>query len=154
MRRAPGAMNGTMEYLIGMSLLAFLERGDTFASLATAPLADLDRAASDSLVPQMLGAVFERFETFYDFRSLFDFKDRFEPRWEPVYLVYADPTELPTIAIAILRVHLPNLGWVQAVRLLGEVLSRRLNLGEGPGSVEPTEAETAPATSVLDQDRV
>ena len=136
MRRAPECMGGTMEFLIGMSLLAFQERGDAFVSLAAAPLADNDRSATDNLVPQMLGVVFERFETFYDFRSLFDFKDRFEPRWEPVYLAYQDPAELPTVAVAILRSHLPGIGFSQTVRLLGESMARRLGL---PDQTPPDE---------------
>ena len=82
MRRGPDAMSGTMEFLIGMSMLSFQERGAAYISLATAPLADIDRSDAGDPVQQVLGAVFERFETFYDFRSLFDFKDRFEPRWE------------------------------------------------------------------------
>jgi lysylphosphatidylglycerol synthetase-like protein (DUF2156 family) len=130
-------MSGTMEFLIGMSLLAFQERGAAFASLAAAPLADIDRSADDSLVSQVLGAVFERFETFYDFRSLFDFKERFEPRWEPVYLAYGDPAELPAVGLAILRAHLPHLGWAQTVRLLGESLSRRLHSGQEKDEAPP-----------------
>ena len=139
MRRLPDGMSGTMEYLIGMSLLAFQERGDAFASLAAAPLADTDRNDGGSLVAQMLGVVFNRFETFYDFRSLFDFKERFEPRWEPVYLAYGDPADLPTIAVAILRAHLPDLGWSQSVRLLGEALAKRMKLpDEQPASAAGT----------------
>ncbi len=137
MRRSPDAMSGTMEFLIGMSLLVFQERGDTFISLATAPLADLDRSDTDSLVPQVLEMVSKRFETFYDFHSLFDFKNRFEPRWEPIYLAYGESAELPAIAVAILRAHLPGLGWAQAVRLLGEALSKRLNLAEAPAANQP-----------------
>lgn len=147
MRRSPEAMSGTMEFLIGMSLLTFQERGDAFASLAAAPLAPVAGEPEDGggVISQLLGIIFKRFETFYDFRSLFDFKDRFEPRWEPVYLAYGDPSTLPAVAVAILRAHLPDLGWSQAVRLLGEVLARRLRLqDETPAPAES--ATTEPAT--------
>lgn len=126
MRRRPDCMSGSMEYVIGMSLLAFQQRGDRTASLATAPLADLDREDERSLLPQVLGAIFTSFETYYDFKSLFDFKDRFKPRWEPVYLAYRDPAELPAVAAAILRAHLPQLHWVDAVRLFGQVVAEKL----------------------------
>jgi lysylphosphatidylglycerol synthetase-like protein (DUF2156 family) len=116
MRRRPDAMSGTMEFLIGMSLLAFQQRGDRLASLATAPLADLDRAEDDQLLPKVLGVVYSRFQTYYNFQSLFDFKDRFQPRWQPVYLAYPDPAVLPAALIAILRAYLPRMGWVDAVR--------------------------------------
>jgi hypothetical protein len=79
--------------------------------------------------------IFERFQTFYNFRTLFDFKDHFSPRWEPVYLAYRDTTELPTIALAVLRAHLPDLGWAKLTQLLGHVLAERLR---------SQETETAP----------
>ncbi len=128
MRRRADAMSGIMEYLIGMSLLAFQQRGDSFASLATAPLADLDREAEASLPGVVMKALFENFETFYDFRSLFDFKDRFKPRWEPVYLAYRDSATLPAAAMAVLRAHLPELDATGVARLLGGSLADRLPL--------------------------
>ncbi|MHB8079165.1 MAG: bifunctional lysylphosphatidylglycerol flippase/synthetase MprF [Candidatus Krumholzibacteriia bacterium] len=128
MRRRADAMGGIMEYLIGMSLLAFRQRGDRYASLATAPLADLDRAAEASLPGIVMQALFENFETFYDFRSLFDFKERFRPRWEPVYLAYRDPATLPAAAVAVLRAHLPDLDAAGVARLLGASLADRLPL--------------------------
>lgn len=126
MRRRPDAMSGTMEYLIAMSMLVFQKRGDAFVSLAAAPLADLGRDASGSLVPRVMGIIADRFETYYSFQTLFDFKDRFQPRWEPVHLAYLDPADLPAAALAIVRVHLPQLGWTETVRLFGSALAERL----------------------------
>ena len=128
MRRREDAMSGIMEFLIGMSLLAFQQRGDSYASLATAPLADLDRDRDDSLPGQIMKALFENFETFYDFRSLFDFKERFRPRWEPVYLAYREPTRLPAAAVAVLKAHLPDLDAADVAHLLGASLADRLPL--------------------------
>ncbi len=133
MRRREDAMNGVMEYLIAMSLLAFQQRGDRFVSLAAAPLADLDRESSASLVPRVTGIIASRFETYYSFRSLFDFKERFRPRWEPVHLAYLDPADLPDAAVAIVRVHLPRLGWADTVRLFGSAAGRTPGRGRGPG---------------------
>jgi hypothetical protein len=65
--------------------------------------------------------------------SLFDFKDHFSPRWEPVHLAYRDPTELPAISLAILRAHLPDLGWAKLTQLLGHVLAERLRSQEAGG---------------------
>ncbi len=126
MKRRRDAMNGTMEYLLGMSLMSFQQRGDRLASLGTAPLAELNRNDDQSLVPSLLRLLFDRFRTLYDFQSLFAFKSRFSPQWEPVYLAYLDPVELPTITLAVLRAHLPKLGWTQAAKLLGSTLVERL----------------------------
>ncbi|HPF69461.1 MAG TPA: DUF2156 domain-containing protein [Candidatus Krumholzibacteria bacterium] len=138
MRRRDDAMSGTMEYLIAMSMLAFQQRGEAFVSLAAAPLADLDRTDSAALVPRVMGAIARRFDTYYSFQSLFDFKDRFQPRWEPVHLAYLDAADLPGIALAIVRVHLPHLGWTDTVRLLGSALAERLR-------PEPARAGERPA---------
>ncbi len=126
MRRRGDAMSGTMEYLIGMSMLAFQQRGDDFVSLATAPLAGLDREDDQALLPRILGRIYTGFGTYYNFQSLFDFKDRFSPVWEPVYLAYPDAMDLPRAAVAIVRAHLPRLGSVDLVRLFGETLAERL----------------------------
>ncbi len=134
MRRREGAMNGIMEYVIGMSLLAFQQRGDTHASLATAPLADVDREGDATLPVRVMEALFANFETFYDFQSLFDFKERFRPRWEPVYLAYRDPATLPATAVAVLRAHLPDLDAAVVARLLGASLAERLPLVRPPRS--------------------
>lgn len=126
MRRRGDAMSGTMEYLIGMSILAFQQRGERFVSLATAPLAGLDREDDQELLPRILGRIYTSFGTYYNFQSLFDFKDRFQPLWEPVYLAYPDAMDLPRAAVAIVRVHLPRMGSVDLVRLFGETLAERL----------------------------
>lgn len=131
MRRRHDAMSNVMEFLIGMSLLVFQQRGDRFASLAAAPLADLDREDDERLLPRVLGAIYENFGTFYDFKSLFDFKERFRPRWEPVYLAYRDEAQLPAIAMAIVRAHLPNLDAAGLARILGANLVERLPLVRG-----------------------
>ena len=48
-------------------------------------------------------------EPVYGFRSLLQFKQKFQPRLEPLYLAYPDALSLPAIAIAISRCYLPDL---------------------------------------------
>jgi lysylphosphatidylglycerol synthetase-like protein (DUF2156 family) len=134
-------MGGLMEFLIGRSVLEFRQRGERFASLAAAPLADLDREKDDRLLPQVLGAIYDNAGTFYDFKSLFRFKASFQPRWEPVYLAFRDPAELPTIAVAILRAHMPRLAFSELVRLLGAEMASRLPLRRGSPPSERSGSE-------------
>ena len=131
MRRRDDAMSGVMEYVIGMSLLTFQQRGEQVASLATAPLADLDRDRAHSVLPHVLGLVYENAGPYYSFKTLFEFKERFQPRWEPVHLVYRDASELPSAAMAILRAHLPDLDAQDVVRLLGAREARSRPTGDG-----------------------
>jgi len=132
MRRRDGAMSGVMDFVIGMSLLALKERGYEMASLATAPLADLDRDESSSWIPWILGKVYEHSHTYYDFRSLFRYKDKFRPDWESIYLVHRGLATLPTVAAALLHAYLPDLNLVRATRLLGESAAHRLFAKDSP----------------------
>lgn len=126
MRRRPDAMNGVMDFVIGNSLMAFQGRGYETASLATAPLGDVDRGESNSLLEWLLGKVYGRSETFYDFRSLFRYKEKFHPAWESVYLAHRGIATLPAVAAALVRAYLPTLGAVDATKLLGASIAARL----------------------------
>ena len=128
MRRAPSAMPGIMEFLIGSSLLAFQANGDQMASLATAPLAGMQAGGNPPLT-HVLEYVSRRLDRYYHFQSLFAFKKKFRPQWREVYVVYRAPTELPAIALAILRAHLPQLGPRLAARIAGEALTNRRDRG-------------------------
>lgn len=126
MRRREQAMPGTMEFLIASSLIAFKDRGYEAVSLGIAPLADVNRDENASLFPRVLGRIYESFDTFYRFKSLFEFKERFQPKWRPVFLVYRDPVQLPAIALAIVRAHASGLDSAHLAKLIGETLARRL----------------------------
>lgn len=117
MRRRPDGFPGVIEFLIGSSLLAFKEAGWRVVSLAAAPLANQEPEEGSPL-EQALRFVAGHGDRFYNFQSLYAFKKKFQPCWENVYLVYRGHGELPRIAIAILKAHMPELG----PRLLAEVI--------------------------------
>ena len=126
MQRGDPSMSGAMEFLIARSFLHFKSQGVEMASLASAPLADLDRDPDRSLVQGLLGQVFERVRDPYDFRSLFEFKEKFQPHWEPVYLAYRSETELPTLGLALARAHMPTLDLVHLVAMVGRTAAHKL----------------------------
>jgi phosphatidylglycerol lysyltransferase len=126
MRRGEPCMPGGMEFLIASSLLTFRDRGYGRVSLGVAPLADVDRDEDAPLLPRVLGRVYEGSGAFYNFKSLFAFKSKFEPRWTPVYLVCRDLAGVPAITAAILKAYIPGLDTPGTVRLLGEVLAHRV----------------------------
>ena len=39
---------------------------------------------------------------FYNFQGLHTFKDKFRPRWEPRYLIYAGAASLPDVVVALI----------------------------------------------------
>ena len=126
MRRGEPAMSGIMEYLIAQSMIALKGRGAELVSLATAPLAELDQNPDRSFVQGLLNRVFERVHHPYDFQALYEFKAKFQPSWEPVHLAYRKDAELPAIALALARAHLPEFGIGMLVATVGRGLADRL----------------------------
>ncbi|MEZ4389070.1 MAG: DUF2156 domain-containing protein [Candidatus Krumholzibacteriia bacterium] len=143
MRRRDDALGGIMDFLIGMSLLAFQERGQSQASLATAPLAAREREGTESPLARLLDFVYRNFDAFYHFQTLFRFKQKFQPRWEPIYLAYRGEDALLRATQAIARAHLPDLNLVTIARAVSRAVGERWQPEVGkPGG---TDADRAPS---------
>lgn len=141
MRRDPAAMTGIMDFLIGSSLLAFKEQGYAVVSLAAAPLANVHPDPDAPPLSRVLTFVSERFDRFYHFQSLFAFKKKFQPQWQGVYLVYRSTAELPRIALAILRAHLPDLGPRMVAEVVGARVMERFSATTAGRTAAPDGAE-------------
>jgi len=110
MRRRDDAFRGVMEFLIAESALAFKAEGCPFVSLSAAPLAHVGREQHHAgTIERALGYMAERLDTLYHFASLVEFKRKFSPTWEPIFLAYAGTASLPRIGYALLRAYLPSL---------------------------------------------
>jgi len=105
MRYAADAPKGLMDYLIARSLLHFQKEGREFASLSNAPLANVSPEDEFSLLDRGVKLLFENVRGIYEYKSLFQFKKKFNPVWEGRYLAFPSLESLPRIAVAILRVH-------------------------------------------------
>ena len=105
MRYAPEAPKGLMDFLIGRSLLHFQKEGSPFASLSNAPLANVSPEDEFTLLDRGVKLLFENVRGIYEYKSLFQFKKKFNPEWEARYLAFPSLESLPRIAVAILRVH-------------------------------------------------
>jgi len=136
-REGPGAFHGTMEFLIAQAAQTFRAEGADFLSLSAAPLARITAAGAETRgLQRALDLLAERLEPFYGFRALLAFKQKFRPRWEPVYLLFPGVTSLPRISLAILRAYLPGAG-------PGEV--RDLLTGAAPAVPRPSRARVSPS---------
>jgi lysylphosphatidylglycerol synthetase-like protein (DUF2156 family) len=120
MRRLSGGFRYSMEFLISSACLAFKDEGCQLVSLSGAPLAKagandsvMDRGPLDSFLDK-LGT---RLEPYYGFRSLHAFKGKFQPRFEPLFLVFPDEAALPRIGMALSRAYLPDAGLRDMVTL-------------------------------------
>lgn len=108
MRRRDGGFRPVTEFLIASACLAFQAEGATRVSLSGAPLAHADGDATGSALERVLDSVGEAMEPMYGFRSLHQFKAKFQPTYAPMFLVYPDEAALPRIGLAIGRAYLPQ----------------------------------------------
>jgi phosphatidylglycerol lysyltransferase len=115
MRRAPEAPKGTMELLLARALERFAAQGSAMVSLGVAPLANTSGEPSTS-VQQLCYFISRRFGGLAGATSLYNFKRKFQPRWEPRYLVYPSTLALPRVGLALATAHLSRqwLPWVRA----------------------------------------
>jgi len=67
---------------------------------------DYDRGPLDGFLDTLGG----RLEPYYGFRSLHAFKTKFQPWFEPLFLVFPDEAALPRIGMALSRAYLPDAG--------------------------------------------
>lgn len=107
MRRRDGGFGPVMEFLIGSSARAFAEEGAEIVSLSGAPLTH-ETTGDEGAVARLLSSLGESLEPVYGFRSLHRFKSKFNPRYEPIYLLYRDEGDLPPIAAGLTRAFLPD----------------------------------------------
>ena len=107
MRRREGGFGPVMEFLIGSSARHFAEEGAQILSLSGAPLAH-ENPADAGLIADLTDRLAETLEPVYGFRSLHRFKQKFNPRYETMYLLYRDEGDLPAIAAGLTKAFLPD----------------------------------------------
>ena len=119
MRRRLDARPGTMELLIVRSVEAARARGDALLSLSLSALARVEEPAPAPVTEAGRGSsiaaggapdpdrarefLMQHLARFYDFKGLFRWKKKFDPRFEDRYLVYPGPLALPRVTLALVR---------------------------------------------------
>jgi phosphatidylglycerol lysyltransferase len=86
MRQVPGAPSGTMDYLFTQLMLHFKAKGVQRFALGMAPMAGMVTHELATSWHRFGRWLFDSGETFYHFRGLRTFKEKFQPVWEPRYL--------------------------------------------------------------------
>ena len=104
MRRAPDAHRGVMELLLVRAVERFRERGANVVSLGLAAMADT-KQEMPTWQREFASLVSEQMRLLKMHRSLFHFKQKFQPCWESRYVVISSTLALPGTALALLRVH-------------------------------------------------
>jgi phosphatidylglycerol lysyltransferase len=97
MRQVPDASRRTMEFLFIELLLWGKEQGYRRFNLGMAPLAGLEDRSLAPLWTRLGAQIFRYGEHFYNFQGLRQFKEHFDPEWEPKYLVAPRGFLLPRV---------------------------------------------------------
>ena len=98
MRYAPeGAPHGLMDFLFTEIILWAQQEGYQRLDLGMAPLSGLAEERHAPAFARLGRFIFERGSMFYNFRGLRDFKEKFDPEWEPRYLAAPGAWSWPVV---------------------------------------------------------
>jgi phosphatidylglycerol lysyltransferase len=103
MRHRPEIEASTMEYLF-ISLFQYAkEQGYDGFNLGLSALAGLGDKPTSPRLEKLLNYFYTHLNRFYNFQGLHHFKDKFQPTWEPRYLIYPGTAALPAVIVALVR---------------------------------------------------
>lgn len=97
MRYTPSAPAGVMEYLFIELLLWGKAQGYGQFNLGMAPLSGLQNRSLAPVWNRAGALLYRHGEHFYNFRGLRQYKDKFDPQWEPRYLASPGGLVLPRV---------------------------------------------------------
>ncbi len=103
MRHRVDAPNGAMDLLILALVDLARERGYDAVSLGMVPFVTATPSEQTALVEQAVARLAKPMGRFFASQSLFAYKDKFHPDWEPRYLVVRSLTQLPRVTLALTR---------------------------------------------------
>lgn len=86
MRHVPGVHRGVMDLLFVRIMESLRDQGLRRLNLGMAPLAGLTPEGKAPLWNRIGAHIFQKGERFYNFRGVREFKNKFNPHWEPRYL--------------------------------------------------------------------
>lgn len=105
MRRRTQIENGTMDFLFATLFAWGKEKGFATFNLGLSPLAGVGAGVADPPSEKAIHFMYQHLNQFYNFKGLHAFKEKFHPTWSPRYLIFQGAAALPTLAVALIRVH-------------------------------------------------
>jgi phosphatidylglycerol lysyltransferase len=97
MRHAEDAPPGVMDYMFLNLMLWGQAQGYRWFNLGVAPLSGLENRALGTMWARAGALTYRLGENFYNFQGLRQYKEKFDPQWEPVYLASPGGLALPRI---------------------------------------------------------
>ncbi len=94
---------GTMDVLFTSLLQHYQEAGFERFNLGLSALSGLGGSQESPRLEKAMAGLADHLDRFYGFRGLHTYKAKFQPSWEPRYLVYPSLTALPDVVLALVR---------------------------------------------------
>jgi len=104
MRMRADAPNGVMDFIFVRLFTDFKAQGFTRFSLGLTPMSGFQPDEVAGAEEKIVHYFFSRMNFWFNYQGLRRYKAKFATIWEPRYLVYQNPADLPRIALAIRRV--------------------------------------------------
>lgn len=95
MRKTKSSPGGTMDFLFVNMFLELKNRGYTSCNLGMVPLSGIDEPKN--IQEHALQAAYQKLKRFSHYKSLYQFKEKFDPTWTMMYLVYEEYYDLITL---------------------------------------------------------
>lgn len=105
MRKTEDAPNGTMDFLFIKMFEHLKGMGFKGCNLGMVPMSGIDDP--ENLQERVIKLAYERIRQFGHYKSLRNFKEKFDPDWQMMYLVYSAPFDLVYLPNALERVIQP-----------------------------------------------
>ena len=97
MRHSPEAPTGVMDFMFLHLMLWGQQQGFDWFNLGMAPLSGLENRSLGTLWNRVGSLTYRFGENFYNFQGLRQYKEKFDPVWEPMYLASPGGLALPRI---------------------------------------------------------
>ena len=104
MRYRTEAPNGIMDYLFVKLFAHEKERGQTRFNLGMAPMAGFQEHEHATHEERAVHFFFQHLNFLFSFTGLRQYKAKFATHWEPRYVIYRNPLDLPRLAMALSRI--------------------------------------------------
>jgi phosphatidylglycerol lysyltransferase len=101
MRHRHELPHGTMDFLFANLLLEAQRQGYERFNLGLSGMSGVGESSRDPAIERALHFIFNNVSLSYNFKGLHSFKEKFQPEWQPRYLIYPGLPNLPIVAVAL-----------------------------------------------------
>lgn len=103
-RYAQANPSGVIDFLFVSLFFWAKQQGYATFNLGGCELAQGTHDPSDPVIKRIISFMVKQLARFYGYKGLYDFKRKFQPAWEGLYLVYPGIVHLPAVSYAIARI--------------------------------------------------